>query len=136
MHSNSETEQEAETAADEITAIASRFRDGPRALGPRALGPRALGPRVLVCTEVLHGAPILVVCRKGFIWQFGCGKDHSDGHVWEEDDDPRLGLTIRDVVARDPSVCEVATLNDRHIAHRATASESWVPHDDLSLWWF
>ncbi len=122
MQSNSHTRGAAETeAADTITAIASRFRDGLRAL---------------VCTEVLHGAPILVVCRKGFIWQFGCGKDHSDGHVYEGSGDPRLGLTVRDVVARDPSVGEVATLNDRHIAYRATTSEPWVPHDDLSLWWF
>lgn len=121
MRTSSETNQPEVQAADKIASIASRFRDGPRAL---------------VCTEVLHGAPILWVCRKNFIWQFGCGKDHSDGHVWEVDNDPRLGLTIRDVVARDPSVGEVATLNDHHIAYRATTSGPWVPHDDTTLWWF
>jgi hypothetical protein len=122
MRTSSETDQGDEVQApDKITAIASRFRDDPRAL---------------VCTEVLLGAPILWVCRKGFIWQFGCGRDHSHEHVYEGSGDPCLALTIHDIVARDPSVGEIATLNDHHIAYRATTSEPWTPHDDLSLWWF
>jgi len=106
----------------DIITIASRFRDGPNA-------------KALVCSEVLEGAPILWVCRKHYIWQFGCGRDHSDGHVYEADDDPRI-TTVLEIVARDPSVAACATLNDHHIAYRRTANEPWVPHDDLSLWWF
>jgi len=102
-------------------AIAARFRGGPSATA-------------LMCTEVLAGAPILWVCRKGFIWQFGCGMDHSDGHVYEGSGDPQL-VTVIDAVSRDPSVAPLATMNDRHIAYRSSPSDPWLLHDDTSLWW-
>jgi hypothetical protein len=106
---------------DDVLAIASRFRGGPDATA-------------LSCPEVLlEGEPILCVVRKNDMWQFLCGRDHSGEHITSYDDP--LVRTVKEMVARDPSVAPVATMNDRHILRRRSVSEPWVPHDDLSLWW-
>jgi hypothetical protein len=105
---------------DDVLAIASRFHGGATATA-------------LVCTEILFcGVPILCVTRKGHVWQFLCGEDHPSQDVWGID--PCV-TTVQDVVARDPSVAAVATMNDRHIVRRRSLSDPWVPVDDLSLWW-
>lgn len=105
----------------EILEIASRFRGGPDATA-------------LSCPEVLSdGAPILCVVRKDHVWQFLCGRDHSDGHIWSYDHP--LVTTVRRMVELDRSVAPVATMNDRHIIRRRSVSEPWVPDDDLSGWW-
>jgi len=107
---------------DDILLIAARFQGGP-------------STTALLCPETLCGAPILCVSRRNNVWQFLCGKDHSHEHVYEEHaDDPRM-TTVQEVVARDPSVADVATMNDRHILRRRSLADSWVPDDDLSLWW-
>jgi hypothetical protein len=107
-----------------ILDIASRFRGGPSAIA-------------LTCPEILYeDAAILCVVRKGGVWQFLCGRDHSSGDVWEDDrgSDPRI-TTVAEMVARDPSVVAVATMNDRHILRRESVEAPWVPEDDLSMWW-
>jgi hypothetical protein len=108
-------------AGDDILEIASRFHGGPNATA-------------LSCPEVLlEGSPILCVVRKNNVWQFLCGRDHSAENVCYGD--PRV-TTVRDMVALDPSVAPVATMNDRHILRRRSVTEPWAPDDDLSLWWF
>ncbi len=107
----------------EILAIASRFRDG--------------GPDVpaLLCRDVLfREAPILCVVRKDYIWQFLCGQDHSDEHVYGYDDP--MVVTVKEVVTLDHSVAPVARMNDRHIVTRTSVDDPWVPVDDRSRWWF
>jgi hypothetical protein len=105
----------------DVDEIAGRFCGGPTAIA-------------LTCREVREQtAPILCVTRKSHVWQFLCGKDHSGDHVRPGDPDV---VTVLDVVARDPSVGPVATLNERHYVLRRSVSDPWVPHDDLSSWWF
>ena len=104
-----------------VHEIAERFRGGPSAIA-------------LTCQEILFdGAPILCVVRKDRVWQFLCGKDHSSEDVREVDRsaDPRI-TTVGEMVALDPSVSPVATMNDRHILRREGVEAPWVPEDDLS----
>jgi hypothetical protein len=109
-------------AKDETLAIASRFCGGPDATA-------------LWCPEVLlEGEPILCVVRKNDVGQFLCGRDHSREDITSYDHP--LVRTVKEMVAHDPSVAPVATMNDRHILRRRSASEPWMPHDDLSTWWF
>ena len=112
----------AEPITDAVLQIASRFHGGSDA-------------PALSCPEVLGGGdPILCVARKDNIWQFLCGRDHSAEHVYGYDGP--LVRTVREMVALDPTVGAVATMNDRHILRRRSASEPWEPEDDLSFWWF
>jgi hypothetical protein len=112
----------AEPITDAVLEIAARFSGGPDA-------------PALSCPEVLvAGMPILCVVRKNNIWQFLCGRDHSAEHVYGYD--APLVRTVREMVALDPTIAAVATMNDRHILRRRSVSERWEPEDDLSFWWF
>lgn len=107
---------------DDVLTVASRFRGGPNATA-------------LACPEVsVDGAAILCIVRKNNVWQFLCGRDHSAEYVTSYSDP--VVTTVKEIVARDPSVAPVATMNDHHIAERESPSEPWVPRDDLSLWWW
>jgi len=109
-------------SSDATLDIASRFHGGPDA-------------PALSCPEVLvEGMPILCVVRKNNIWQFLCGRDHSAEHIYGYAGP--LGRTVLEMVALDPTVGSVATMNERHIVRRHSVSEAWEPTDDLSFWWF
>jgi hypothetical protein len=112
--SSSREERENSGEVDsEILAIASRFRGGPDATA-------------LSCPEVLfEGEPIRCVARKNDVWQFLCGRDHSSEHITSYDHP--LVRTVKEMVAHDPSVAPVATMNDRHILRRRARPSRGCP---------
>jgi hypothetical protein len=83
----------------------------------------------LTCPEVWHqDAPILCAVRSLMGFQFLCGRDHSG-------DDPLSAIVVPllDVIARDPSVEGVATINDGHVAWRPAVGVPWEPTDVTRL---
>jgi len=90
-----------------IADIASRFVGGPHA-------------PAYVCSDAWERGMIFCVKREGDIWYFLCGDDHGRR-------DKRVVVTVAEVVARDPSLASLATLNEHPISLRmkATRSLAW-----------
>lgn len=81
---------------------------------------------VFICKRVADGAPILHVAHdtEGD-WQFLCGGQHEDGG-----DDDGLVVCLEHVVARDPSLNELADLCTSHHADRAAPEDKWIITDE------
>ena len=92
---------------------------------------------VLVCPEVRGGAPVLHVCRNGEGLHLLCGKAH-ESELWAFSPEPQVMIHVRlaELLAEDPSLADVATMNERHTVSRVTRGGPWVPNDDQSYWWF
>lgn len=78
-----------------------------------------------VCKHVWNeGAPILYVSHDcDGDWQFLCGGIHSDSH-------DALLICLGDVVARDPSVNDVAGICTSHVAERDRETSPWSIRDE------
>lgn len=80
---------------------------------------------VFVCERVLKGAPVLHVGRDADDeWQFLCGEDHSDGAR-----DPGRLVGLGEILARDPSLRDLADLKPHEQAQRKTDTHPWTIHD-------
>ena len=81
---------------------------------------------VFVCKRVADGAPILYVARDGDgDWQFLCGGQHEDGG-----EDSGLLICLEHLVARDPSLNDLADLCSGNHADRATPDDKWTITDE------
>lgn len=83
--------------------------------------------RVLVCDKVAAGAPILFVAHdEDGDWQFLCGAQHD-----EETRDMGQAWSLAGVVARDPSVNELAQMERSWTAHRKRPGAGWDLREDM-----
>lgn len=81
---------------------------------------------VYICKRVDDGAPILHVAHEADgDWQFLCGGDHEEGG-----DDGPVVVCLEHVVARDPSLNELATMCSMSHADRSTESDPWTIVDE------
>lgn len=76
---------------------------------------------VFVCTRVFEGADILYAAHdEDGDWQFLCGDDHEE----DGDDSPTI-VCFECLVARNPSLNEIADLEPGMAAERPSGTASW-----------
>lgn len=81
---------------------------------------------VYICSRVAAGMPVLHVSHDGDgDWQFLCGGDHEDGG-----DDGPMFVCLEHVVARDPSINELAAMCTRSRAQRSGLDDEWTIVDE------
>ena len=81
---------------------------------------------VFLCAHVARGAPVLYVSHDADgDWQFLCGGDHGEA----TNESPVLSC-LRDIVTRDPSLNELASVCSNHFAERVTATSAWKVTDE------
>lgn len=77
---------------------------------------------VFVCSEVFQQKrPILYVCREDGDWQFLCGSLH------ENFEQPHV-VEIRHLVEHDPTLIEVAEVQENWEAERLSIEQPWKFH--------
>ena len=86
--------------------------------------PRNLG--VFTCKRVLDGAPIVRVTHdKDGDWSFLCDGDHDDATV-----DRLLIMGLEEIVTRDPTLNQLASLGCSERAERSAPTEPWAIVDE------
>lgn len=82
--------------------------------------------QVIACRNVLHGgAPILRVAKDEGGWQLLCGGNHADNDL-----DGAETSTLGELVARDPSLNELADKGRWTEAEREHPGGDWTLYDD------
>lgn len=82
------------------------------------LGPDHLA--VYLCSHVFEATePIRLVCKSDGDWQFLCGGDH------DADEKPHV-VGLRHMIERDPSLLELADLEDGWEAAREEPDAPWL----------
>lgn len=86
---------------------------------------------VISCPCVLHGGkPVLAVSHAGGEWQMYCS---WDGHDFKDDDAMERELLlvhVEHLVAKDPSLLELADLQADMGAERAALGQPWKRFED------